>query len=150
MGQRLLDAANKREFSSKYVTVKPDRRCSLPATSNQKPKETSFARRRASLDDSILSSPRSRNDGCPPTPKHRQPSITSTISRTPRTSPSLSRSQHRKYHDSDDSAMVMTESPHQTPTSTRNLSAAAAACLNNYSDNYNNNANQAGTTSLLI
>ena len=96
--KRLLDAANKRKCSSKYVTVNPDRRCSLPATSSPKPKETSFARRRASVDNSILSSSRSLNDGCPPTPTHRQPSITSTITRTPRTSPSLSRSQHRTYH----------------------------------------------------
>lgn len=81
--------------------------------------ETPMARRRASLDMSILSSGSNGNHGA----KQQQhpSSLTPTITKTPRTSPSMRRS--RKRLNNNEHGMPDLQSPEKTPVATRNLSS---------------------------
>ena len=118
--QRLLDA-NKRKcrynkckapgnFDPGTPTCQQQRfsrRVSLDHTTNSSP--TPMARRRASLDMSILSSGR------------HPPLLTPTITKTPRISPSMRNS--RKRLNNNEHGIPDLQSPQKTPVATRNLSS---------------------------
>ncbi len=97
--------------------------------------ESSVARRRASVDVSILSSsnttPPTSTDNCSAKQQQLHPSLTPTITKTTRRSPNMSR--NRKQLIDEVKGVPDLQSPEKTPVNTRNLTSAAETFQNSNS-----------------